>query len=66
MTFVLSAMTGLNWLIGRAAQMSFGHASNLSHAPVIPANMLIETIRVLLGYPLFVLSMDNLLDLPEG
>jgi hypothetical protein len=33
---------------------------------VIPVNMLIETIRVLLGYPLFVLSMDNLLDLPEG
>ncbi len=64
LTLTFSAMTGLNWLIGRAAGMSFGYASNLSHATVIPANMVIETIQVLLVYPLFVLSVENLLDLP--
>jgi uncharacterized membrane protein len=65
LTLVFTAMTGLNWLIGRAAGMSFGYASNLSHATVIPANMIIETTQVLLVYPLFVLSVENLLDLPR-
>ena len=65
LTFVFSAMTGLNWLIGRAAGMSFGYASGLPHTVVIPANMLIESMQVLLIYPLFVLSVDNLLDLPR-
>lgn len=65
LTLIFTAMTGLNWLIGRAAGMSFGYASNLSHATVIPANMIIETIQVLLVYPLFVLSVENLLDLPR-
>ncbi len=64
-TLIFTAMTGLNWLIGRAAGMSFGYASDLSHATVIPANMIIETIQVLLVYPLFVLSVENLLDLPR-
>ena len=65
LTLIFAAMTGLNWLIGRAAGMSFGYASNLSHAAVIPANMVIETIQVLLVYPLFVLSAENLLNLPR-
>ena len=65
LTLVFTAMTGLNWLIGRAAGMSFGYASGLTHATVIPASMLIETIQVLLVYPLFVLIVDNLLDLPR-
>lgn len=65
LTLVFAAMTGLNWLIGRAAGMSFGYASGLSHFVVIPANMVIETMQVLLIYPLFVLSVDNLLDLPR-
>jgi len=63
LTLVFSAMTGLNWLIGRAAGMSFGYASGLPHSVVIPANMIIESMQVLLVYPLFVLSVDNLLDL---
>lgn len=65
LTLTFTAMTGLNWLIGRAAGMSFGYASNLSHATVIPANMVIETVQVLLVYPLFVLCVENLLDLPR-
>jgi len=65
LTLVFAAMTGLNWLIGRAAGMSFGYANDLTHATVIPANMLIETIQVLVVYPLFVLSLQNLLDLPK-
>ncbi len=64
-TLVFTAMTGLNWLIGRAAGMSFGYASGLPHLIVIPANMIIESMQVLLIYPFFVLSVDNLLDLPR-
>jgi uncharacterized membrane protein len=64
-TLVFTAMTGLNWLVGRAAGMSFGYASGLPHLVVIPANMIIETMQVLLVFPFFVLSVDNLLDLPR-
>jgi len=42
-----AAITGLNLTIGRAAGMSFGYASGLGHAQVIPLNMLVETIKVL-------------------
>jgi uncharacterized membrane protein len=55
-------MTGLNLLIGRAAGMSFGYANGLDHAVVICSNVLVETIQVLVIYPLFVLSWRNLVD----
>jgi uncharacterized membrane protein len=61
-TLVFAAMTGLNLLIGRAAGMSFGYANGLDHAVVICSNVLVETIQVLLVYPLFVLSWRNLVD----
>ena len=64
-TLVFAAMVGLNLLIGRAAGMTFGYASDLEHHQVIPVNMLMETIQVLVIYPLFVLSVQNLLDLPR-
>jgi uncharacterized membrane protein len=56
-------MTGLNLIIGRAAGMSFGYASGLGHAQVIALNMLVETIQVLVVYPLFVLSWQQLIQL---
>ena len=61
-TLVFAAMTGLNLLIGRAAGMSFGYANGLDHAIVIGSNVLVETIQVLVIYPLFVLSWRNLVD----
>jgi uncharacterized membrane protein len=59
-----AAMTGLNLVIGRAAGMSFGYASGLAHAQVVPLNMLVETLHVLIVFPLFVLGWRHLLDLP--
>lgn len=60
-----AAMTGLNLLIGPGAGMSFGYASGLQHHQVVPLNMLVETLHVLVFYPLFVLGWRHLLDLPR-
>ncbi len=43
--------------------MPFGYASGLGHAQVIPLNMLVETIQVLVVYPLFALSWRQLIKL---
>ena len=59
--FVYATMTGLNLIIGRAAGMSFGYASGLGHAQVVPLNMLIESIQVMVVYPLFALSWQHLI-----
>ena len=56
-------MTGLNLIIGREAGMSFGYASGFGHAQVVPLNILIETIQVLVIYPLFVQSTRHLVRL---
>ncbi|MHB1214551.1 MAG: small multi-drug export protein [Thiobacillus sp.] len=61
--FTYAVVTGLNLIIGRAAGMSFGYASGLGHAQVIPLNMLVETIQVLVVYPLFALSWRHLITL---
>jgi uncharacterized membrane protein len=55
-------MTGLNLTVGRAAGRSFGYASGLHHPSVITSSALIETIQVLVIYPLFVLSWKSLVD----
>jgi uncharacterized membrane protein len=60
---VFGAMTALNVVVGRAAGMSFGYAAGLEHGVVIPANMLIESIQVLIVFPLFVLSWRHLLEI---
>lgn len=57
-----AAMTGLNLTVGRAAGMSFGYASGLRHPSVISSSVLVETIQVLVVYPLFVLSWKSLVD----
>ncbi|ACL71719.1 conserved hypothetical protein [Thioalkalivibrio sulfidiphilus HL-EbGr7] len=61
--YVYAVMTGLNLVIGRAAGMSFGYASGLGHAQVVPLNMLVESIHVLVVYPLFALSWWQLVRL---
>ena len=60
---VYATMTGLNLIIGRAAGMTFGYASGLVHAQVVPFNMLVESIQVLVVYPLFALSWRELITL---
>jgi uncharacterized membrane protein len=64
-TLVYGAMAGLNLTIGRAAGMSFGYASGLGHLQVVPVNMVIETIQVLVVYPLFALTWTHLIDTPR-
>jgi uncharacterized membrane protein len=60
---VLLGMTATNVLFGRAAGLSLGYAVGLGHEIVVPINMLIETILVVLFYPLFVFSWGHLLGL---
>lgn len=59
-----AAMTGLNLVIGRGAGLSFGYASGMGHLQVVPLNMLVETLQVLVVYPLFVLGWRHLIRLP--
>jgi uncharacterized membrane protein len=61
--FPYAIMTGLNLIIGREAGMTFGYARDFGHAQVVPLNILIETIQVLVVYPLFVLSTRHLIQL---
>ena len=51
---VVVAMTATHILFGRAAGMSFGYAVGLGHGRGHSVNMAIETVLVLLFYPLFV------------
>ncbi len=53
---VFIGMSTTNILFGRAAGISFGFAFELHNLFVILTNILIETILVLLFYPLFVFS----------
>ncbi len=58
---VLIGMTATELLFGRAAAMAFGYTMGLGHRTVIPICIIIETILVLIFYPLFVFSWQHLL-----
>ncbi len=58
---VLIGMTATGVMFGRAAAMAFGYSLGLKHTTVIPVCMMIETILVLIVYPLFVFSWRRLL-----
>ncbi len=58
---VLIGMTATEIMFGRAAAMAFGYSLALGHGTVIPVCMAIETIVVLIFYPLFVFSWRHLL-----
>nr|MDJ0863725.1 small multi-drug export protein [Gammaproteobacteria bacterium] len=60
---VLVAIAAMNILFGRAAGLSFGYAAGLDHGVVVPVNMIVETILVLLFYPLFVFSWRHLVEI---
>ncbi|MBN2589293.1 MAG: small multi-drug export protein [Sedimentisphaerales bacterium] len=57
----LVGVTGLEILFGRAASMAYGYSFGIKHSTIILVCMVIETILVLLFYPLFVFSWRHLL-----
>jgi uncharacterized membrane protein len=61
---LIGAMTFANIAFGRAVSMSIGFAAGFGHWLVIPVNMIVETVLVLLFYPLFVFSMNKLVVFP--
>ena len=62
---IIGAMTFSNIVFGRAVSMSIGYAGGYGHAIVISVNIWVETIMVLLFYPVFVFSMRKLVEFPS-
>jgi len=58
---VLAAMTATDIMFGRAACMAFGYSLGLGHGTVIFVCIVVETILVLVFYPLFVFGWEHLL-----
>ena len=58
---IFLGMSATNILFGRAAGISFGYSFELSNVLVICTNIIIETILVLIFYPLFVFSWRSIL-----
>ena len=58
---ILIGMTASDILFGRAAAMALGYELELGHPMVITVCSIIETILVLIFYPLFVFSWRHLL-----
>lgn len=57
---MMAAMAISNITFGRAVSMSIGYAAGYGHTLVVPVNIVVETILVLLFYPLFVFSLKKL------
>ena len=62
---MIGAMTFFNVVFGRAVSMSIGYAGGYGHTIVVAVNMWVETVMVLLFYPLFVFSVRKLVELPR-
>lgn len=62
---MIGVMTFTNLAFGRAVSMSIGYAGGYGHALVVPVNMWVETVLVMLFYPLFVFSMRKLVVFPS-
>ncbi len=58
---VFTGMSATNILFGRAAGISFGYSFELGNILVIITNIIIETILVLIFYPLFVFRCNSIL-----
>lgn len=58
---VFVGMTAIQILFGRAAGMAFGYSLGLDSGTIISVCVIVETILVLLFYPLFVFSWRRLL-----
>jgi len=61
---IITGMTASHLVFGRAAGMTFGYTLGLGHDLVVPINMLIETVLVMLFYPLFVFSWRRVVVIP--
>ncbi len=62
---IIGAMAISNVVFGLPVSISIGYASGHGHALVISVNMWVETVFVLLFYPLFVLSLRKLVVFPK-
>ena len=63
-TQIITGMTASHLVFGRAAGMTFGYTLGLGHDLVVPINILIETVLVMLFYPLFVFSWRRVVVIP--
>lgn len=62
---MMGAMSFTNIIFGTIVSMSIGYAAGYGHALVIPVNIWVETVMVLLFYPVFVFSMRKLVEFPR-
>ena len=62
---MIGAMSFTNIIFGRAVSISIGYAGGYSHALVMLVNIWVETVLVLLFYPVFVFSMRKLVEFPS-
>jgi uncharacterized membrane protein len=62
---MIGAMTFSNIIFGRAVSMSIGYAGGYGHALVVSVNIWVETVLVLLFYPVFVFSVCKLVEFPK-
>jgi uncharacterized membrane protein len=58
---VLIGMTATTLVFGRAAGLAYAYSLGLGHTKVIPVAIVVETLHVLVFYPLFVFSWRHLL-----
>jgi uncharacterized membrane protein len=59
---MIFSMIFANVIFGRAVSMYIGYAGGYGHAIVVSVNMWVETVLVMLFYPLFVFSMRKLVE----
>lgn len=62
---IIGAMSFTNLVFGTVVSMSIGYAAGYGHALVIPVNFWVESVVVLLFYPVFVFSMRKLVEFPR-
>lgn len=60
-SLIFFGMTAAETFFGRIAAMALGYDNKYGHSVVIPICMAVETILVLLFYPLFVFSWQNVM-----
>lgn len=62
LTTTVAAVLGLSLVIGIAAGISYGFAAGLGWLEVVVCNIVVESLQVLVVYPLFLLAWHHLID----
>ena len=62
---IIGAMIVTDITLGMIVSMSVGYANGFGHALVVPVVMWVETVLVLLFYPVFVFSVLKLVEFPR-